>query len=275
MITMIMIWLTSLKKVRKCLKKERAYPPPMMTRLMIKEKKMKHIQRKKRRTFSSSSSSSTSSSTSTSSDTNKTTKKKKKKNSPATKLTPNNWPKEVWDSIQSKLEKNLNSNGTPYYKEFSEPGKPDFIDECFHPSGSERIRTSCLSPDEKDSNDPSDNGIREFAVAMHRAMKFIEARKQGKDISKLTSSMQCSHICLNSINVTGSSAKNCCNPTHMLWEDDKTNKTRQRCLGWIWIYPNIHNNNPGNFWYPVCMHDPMCKRWTPKTKMPSYKEKDE
>jgi len=238
----------------------------MMTTMTTRRLTKKGDKEMSRKRHHSSTSSTTTSSSSSSSSSSSTSERRKKKNSPATKLKPNEWPKEVWESIQAKLEKNQNSKGSPYHKKFMEPGKPDFLemDECIHPSGSERIMTTCPSPTEKDSKNSSDNGIREFSVAIHRAMKFIEARKQGKDISTLDSSKQCSHLCLNSVNVTGSMAKNCCNPTHMLWEDDKTNKTRQRCPGWIWIYPNKHNNNPGDFWYPACTHNPACKRWTPK-----------
>ena len=110
----------------------------------------------------------------------------------------------------------------------------------------------------------SHDGLQ-YQRPIHRIMHQLSERSQGRPF--LANEQQSSHICMDAINVDGKGAKHCCNPMHMTVEDDKTNKLRQRCQGWIWIHP--YDGREGGYWYPTCLHKPQCKRFVPKDVVPT------
>lgn len=171
-------------------------------------------------------------------------KKRKRTNKPSGG-SPLTWPGEILVAVEKKLKRNLTSKGKPYIKKVAlanghDVPSPLLNEVCWHPAGSARI-THC---DTK----------KEYASAIHR-LNFLLANKENKVL-------QASHICPDWVNTNGRGEKHCCNPSHMVNEDDKTNKSRQRCAGWIWITP--YDGNPGNYWYPSCQHTPPCLVFTPK-----------
>jgi len=94
-----------------------------------------------------------------------------------------------------------------------------------------------------------------------------QLRQLEKDKPFLRATEQSSHLCMDSVNTDGKGAKHCCNPDHMVVEDDQKNKARQRCAGWIWIHS--FQGKEGGYWYPTCSHEPPCLRFTPKATIPT------
>jgi Zinc-binding loop region of homing endonuclease len=176
-----------------------------------------------------------------------------KKNKPRGPSDPAEWPVNVWDTFQRKLEANVSSAKKPYFEVFTPQGElPPALqhDPCHHPSGSSSMTVNL--------ND------FEYQRPLHRIRHLLQQRQKGKI---LTTEEQSSHLCMDFANEDGRGTKHCCNPEHLAVEDDKKNKERQRCAGWVFVHP--YKANPGNFWYPTCTHQPPCKRYTPKEKKPS------
>jgi hypothetical protein len=154
------------------------------------------------------------------------------------------------------LVRNQNAKGKPYYNEVPMTGDPNAPPElrnerCHNPAGSQMMMVSV--------------GGKEYQRPLHRLRQYIALRAAGQPLPD--SLDQSSHLCQNLANVGGTGQKQCCNPDHMVLEDDRTNKTRQRCAGWVWVLPR--GGNPGNFWYPTCTHSPPCLRFTPMTTIPT------
>ena len=105
----------------------------------------------------------------------------------------------------------------------------------------------------------------QYQRPIHRMMHQLLERQEERPF--LTKEQQSSHLCMDSVNLDGKGAIHCCNPQHMVVEDDKTNKSRQRCAGWIWIHP--FDGHEGGYWYPTCVHEPPCLRYTPKSVIPT------
>jgi len=179
-----------------------------------------------------------------------------RKNSPRSTEKPSQWSNTVWDTFTSRLIRNRNSKGKPYYNEVPMTGDvnapPELRNErCHNPAGSQMMMVSI--------------GGKEYQRPLHRLRQYLSLRAAGQPLPD--SLDQSSHLCQNLANVGGTGQKQCCNPDHMVLEDDRTNKSRQRCAGWVWILPQ--SGNPGNFWYPTCTHSPPCLRYTPITTVPT------
>jgi hypothetical protein len=184
-------------------------------------------------------------------------KRGKRKNKPKGTSNPVEWKDSVWNAFSTRLESNTNSKGDTYYTttpmtNTTADAPPCLVDEeCWNPSNSPRI-TVCVDD-------------RQYQMAMHRIMLLLRLRSEGRPLP--TTREQASHICADAINTDGRGATHCCNPDHMVIEDDKTNKSRQRCAGWIWIHK--YNDHIGGYWYPSCTHNPPCKTYTPKHAIPT------
>jgi hypothetical protein len=180
---------------------------------------------------------------------------KVRKNKPRNTDKPEKWGDAVWKAFETKINNNLTSKNRTYYEPFVPRGVelPPVLaaDPCQIPTGSNNIMV-CV-------ND------QEYQRPIHRIRMLLKARG-------LRSAQQASHLCMDAINVDGRGEKHCRNPSHMVVEDDKTNKSRQRCAGWIWIHP--FQDQPGGYWYPSCVHEPQCLRFTPKTKVPTALRRD-
>jgi len=179
-----------------------------------------------------------------------------RKNSPRSKEKPSQWSKAVWDTFTTRLQRNKNSKGKAYYNEVpmtADPNAPPELrnERCHNPAGSQMMMVSV--------------GGKEYQRPLHRLRQYIALRAAGQPLPDTLD--QSSHLCQNLANVGGTGQKQCSNPDHIVLEDDRTNKSRQRCAGWVWILPR--GNNPGNFWYPTCTHSPPCLRFTPKTTVPT------
>jgi Zinc-binding loop region of homing endonuclease len=198
--------------------------------------------------------------------TSRPTKKKERKerkgkqsqrmNSPRSSEKPSQWSKAVWETFSSRLIRNKNSKGKPYYNEVpmtADPNAPQELhnERCHNPAGSQMMMVSV--------------GGKEYQRPLHRLRQYLALRAAGQPLPD--SLDQSSHLCQNLANVGGTGKKQCSNPDHMVLESDRTNKSRQRCAGWVWILPR--GGNPGNFWYPTCTHSPPCLRFTPKTTVPT------
>lgn len=186
-------------------------------------------------------------------------KKDARKNSPRNTDTPDTWPKAVWQKFKEKLDENRHRSGTYYTVVQSFPDlatdanapPPLRNEQCHVPTKSNMMMVAVNS--------------KEYQRPLHRIRLYLRLREQGVAIPK--SENQASHICPDAVNTSGRGSKHCNNPDHMVIEDDKTNKARQRCAGWIWIHP--YQVNLGGYWYPTCSHSPPCLRYTAKTKVPT------
>jgi len=190
----------------------------------------------------------------------KNPEKKRKKNSPKTKLQPQEWPDIVWKIFDQKISNNRNSKSEPYYKEEALGNAQEvplaLINErCHNPSGAAAMTIIANVG----------IGNEEFQLPLHRLRFYLSYWKRSDQIPD--SKVQASHLCLDRVNTDGRGSNHCCNPAHMVNEDDQQNKSRQRCQGWIWIHP--YGGHEGNYWYPSCLHQPPCIRFTPKTEKPS------
>lgn len=184
--------------------------------------------------------------------------KKRRKNKPRNISCPSTWSDDVWKQFELMLTANQTSKGGTYYTEVP-TGKhaPDEMppallwERCHIPTGSVNMMV-CVED-------------MEYQRPLHRIQFLLKTRRETGIV--LNNERQASHLCMDAINVDGKGASHCCNPAHMVDEDDRTNKSRQRCAGWIWIRP--YAGNPGGFWYPSCVHNPPCIRYTPKSQMPT------
>jgi hypothetical protein len=185
--------------------------------------------------------------------------KRCRKNKPRNTSDPKTWNEIVWKTFDLKITANLNSKGNSYYTEVStmEQHITDdmppalLLEKCTIPTGSNNM-TICV-------ND------MQYQRPLHRIRFLLRIRQETGNV--LNSDEQASHLCMDAINVNGKGEIHCNNPNHMVIEDDCTNKSRQRCAGWIWIRP--YAGNPGGFWYPSCVHKPLCIRYTPKSQVPT------
>lgn len=186
-------------------------------------------------------------------------KKPARKNSPRNKDTPDKWPEAVWRKFKANLDANRHRNGT-YYSVV--PTFPELTTDANAPP---QIRSEqCHNPTKSNQMMVNVDG-KEYQRPLHRIRLYLRLRQQGVAVPK--SEDQASHLCSDAINVSGTGSKHCSNPDHMVIEDDKTNKLRQRCAGWIWIHP--YQSHPGGYWYPSCIHSPPCLRYTPKSITPT------
>lgn len=182
--------------------------------------------------------------------------KQPKKNKPSSRLPPTQWPDNVLDEAKSRLDANLNKKDEPYFVDHPISDNKHEVppalqaEVCQHPRGAARITVNL--------ND------FQYQSGIHRLRLLLRLRDEGKDWKSM---QQASHLCPDYINVTGSGHQHCVNPDHMESEDDATNKSRQRCAGWIWIHQ--FEDHEAGYWYPSCVHDPPCKRFTPKTEVPT------
>lgn len=183
---------------------------------------------------------------------------KERKNSARCTDNPYDWPAAVWELFEKKMEQNKTSKSKPYFVTAPLCPLPEIVppalsaEQCHNPAGSNNVMV-CY------------NG-KEYQRPLHRIRFLLKIRKEGQ-LPNESKSMQASHLCPDDVNVDGKGAKHCCNPDHMVAEDDKTNKSRQRCAGWVWIHP--HRGNDNGFWYPSCIHNPPCLRFVPKNLRPS------
>jgi len=179
----------------------------------------------------------------------------KKKNSPRTSDTPDRWPRAVWALLRKRLVENKNSKGETYYSEVptidDAEAPPAILAEMCHPATKSTRITVCY------------NSV-EYSLAIHRARFMLQ--EQEKTGVLPSTGVQASHLCPDSTNIDGRGTFHCTNPLHIVAEDDKTNKGRQRCLGWVWIHP--HDGHKGDYWYPTCVHDPPCIRYREKDILP-------
>lgn len=184
-------------------------------------------------------------------------KKMQKKNSPQNTEPPHMWLDAVFQLFGERLTKNSNSKDEPYFVEAPVFGDVDIADvppalkhvRCHNPAGSNFI-TLCYEK-------------QEYKRPLHR-IQFLLKIKNTKGVVPMKEN-QASHLCMDMVNVDGIGTEHCCNPDHLVDEDDATNKLRQRCAGWIWIHPIT----AGGFWYPSCTHQPACLRFTPKSCVPT------
>jgi hypothetical protein len=181
-----------------------------------------------------------------------------RKNSPKNTDPPSEWKPGVWDIFSEKLSKNRNSNEKPYYTVVKPlpaiaelPFAISTARPCANPTGSNSI-TIVFEREE-------------YQRPLHRIRHLLEVRKNSGHV--LGKYEQSSHICMDAINTDGKGTKHCTEPSHMIVEDDKTNKARQRCAGWIWIH--TFEGHAGGYWYPTCTHMPACLRYTPKENIPT------
>jgi len=185
-----------------------------------------------------------------------------RKNAPRNTDSPSQWPANVWSTFQDALSSNLNSRGRKYFEEESvwsdlRDLPPALQNErCHNPVGAAAI-TVCI------------NG-HQYQRPLHR-IRFLLYQKAHLTADEfqawLTTNQQASHLCMDRVNLDGKGTTHCSNPNHMVAEDDKTNKLRQRCAGWIWIWN--YDDHPGGYWYPSCTHTPPCLRFTPKSSVPT------
>jgi len=179
----------------------------------------------------------------------------KRNNKPLCKDPPSLWPDNVWTAFSNALTRNKNRDGNPYYVKSRPLGElpPALLGEYCHnpkPEGSNTI-TVCV-------ND------MQYNRPIHRIRMMLRCRELGNPIPNKEE--QCSHLCLDEVNIDGKGSKHCTNPEHMVIEDDRMNKSRQRCAGWVWIHP--YHNHDGGYWYPTCTHNPPCIRYKAKEVRP-------
>jgi len=177
-------------------------------------------------------------------------------NSPRNTQTPAEWPADVWQAFSNRMCANRTSQGQPYYTRVAMcPPNVDAPEalrsvECDNPFGAAQVTICC-------------NG-QQYQRPLHRIRFLLKMRLLGQIPD---SQEQASHLCMNMVNSDGRGAQQCCNPDHMIVEDDATNKSRQRCAGWIWIH--AFAGHAGGYWYPTCVHAPPCLRYTLKSIVPS------
>lgn len=170
---------------------------------------------------------------------------------------PSKWPESVW-TARNKLKANLNSKGTHYLHSVPIGTSCNCIppalkhESCLYPTGSAAITIVV--------------DRMQYQRPLHRIVLLLHSKDAGLDI--LDSEQQASHPCMNLINKDGRGYRQCANPFHMVIEDDRTNKSRQRCAGWIWIHS--FQGIQGGYWYPACIHKPCCLRYTDKDSVPTY-----
>lgn len=187
-----------------------------------------------------------------------TMSKQGRKNSPTCTAAPSTWPDAVWEAFETRLSTNRTSKNTTYLQEAVVPNDNDLPpalqrERCLVPTGSNMIMVVV-------------NG-RQYQRPLHRMKLLLHLRSAGI-ADALDIAEQASHLCMDAVNVDGKGSKHCANPLHMVVEDDRTNKKRQRCAGWVWIHP-YQDRLGGGYWYPTCIHDPPCLRYTPKALMPT------
>jgi len=186
-------------------------------------------------------------------------KKPARKNSPRNTETPDTWPAVVWQKFTEKLGANRHRSGTYYtvVQTF-----PELVTDANAPP---QLRNEqCHEPTKSNMMMVAVSG-KEYQRPLHRIRLYLRLRQQG--VAVPSSDEQASHLCPDAINTSGRGSMHCTNPDHMVIEDDRTNKSRQRCAGWIWIHP--YQRNLGGYWYPTCVHSPPCLRYVPKTRMPT------
>ncbi len=188
---------------------------------------------------------------------NRSSSGSKKKNAPRNTENPNDWPDQVWEKFSSKLAGNVNSKGEKYYIIEKMCPQPEDAPECLR-------NEVCHNPRGATAITICSNGF-EYQRPLHRMRFLLRLRETGQSDK---SELQASHLCMNRINWRGRGERQCTNPDHIVPEDDVTNKSRQRCAGWIWIYPNINHQGSG-YWYPSCTHSPVCLRYSPRTSVPT------
>jgi len=177
------------------------------------------------------------------------TPKRRRANKPTCTNPVADWPSEVLDLFKSRLEQNINRNSQPYFHKVSlGEGAPPTLaqEECWNPAGSSTMMVC--------------HGDYQYQRPLHRLTLLLKLRDDGHSLKGINEEDQASHLCPDAINDDKRGDKHCCNPHHMVLEDDKTNKSRQRCPGWLWIEPR--DGNPGDFWYNACKHQPKCKVYT-------------
>jgi len=179
-----------------------------------------------------------------------------KRNSPNNRLPVSEWPTEVFALFKSKLEANRNRDGNPYYVKQSHPN-PDLgpgvlaAEQCWVPYKSS-FMTVCFEK-------------QQYQRPLHRIAKLLQLLDDGTAVADLPGpAQQCSHLCMDSVNVDGRGARHCLNPRHMTLENDRANKARQRCVGWLYV-----SQAPHGFWHQSCSHVPPCLRFTAKPVSPT------
>ena len=181
--------------------------------------------------------------------------KRARKNSPTVTTPMQSWPTEVIATFKSKLARNINSKGLPYTQvQVSPTGLPPAL-----------LASPCIIPFGSSSITAVVKGFQ-YQRPLHRMIIQLERNALGEPF--LEKDEQASHICMDEINIDGRGVTHCVNAKHMVVESDKTNKSRQRCPGWIWIREYL--GHKGDYWYPSCIHQPACLRYTEKDMIPSY-----
>lgn len=179
----------------------------------------------------------------------------KRRNSPDNRAPMEEWPVGALEMFRTRLAANKSTTGQPYYclERMSDAELPPALEDqrCFNPCGSHTI-TLCYER-------------RQYQRPLHRMMHQLHELRHGRPL--LQKEQQSSHICMDAVNVGGRGQRHCCNPDHMVVETDQENKDRQRCAGWIWIQPFA--GHEGGYWYPACVHEPPCLRFTPKARVPT------
>ncbi len=165
------------------------------------------------------------------------------------------WSDGVWEEFERKLNNNSTSKETTYYHDVDfEKSAPPALNAslCQVPTGSNQIMVV--------------HKKQQYQRPIHRMLLQLQRRRD--DLPLLNKKQQASHLCMDTVNKDGKGLKHCVNVHHMVVEDDKTNKSRQRCPGWIWI--RKYQENPGGYWYPSCIHSPPCLRYQEKSIVPTY-----
>lgn len=187
-----------------------------------------------------------------------TMSKQGRKNSPTCTAAPSTWPDAVWEAFETRLSTNRTSKNTTYLQEAAVVPDDDDLppalrrERCLVPTGSNMIMVVVEG--------------QQYQRPLHRMKLLLHLRGVGA-ADALDSAGQASHLCMDAVNVDGKGSKHCANPLHMAVEDDRANKKRQRCAGWVWIHP--YQDRLGGYWYPTCIHDPPCLRYTPKASVPT------
>jgi len=182
-----------------------------------------------------------------------------KKNSPTNTEEPSTWDSEVWEEFRKKLLTNRNRDNQPYYRNVRS------FTECEHDIPPALRNALCHHPNKSTAITVVVKG-QQYQRPLHRVRFMLKAQRETGKIPKAHE--QASHLCPDSINIGGKGGNHCCNPNHMVQENDAQNKSRQNCPGWIWLHE--FEGQAGNRWYPACQHEPPCLVYTKKTQVPFH-----
>lgn len=180
------------------------------------------------------------------------------------------WPDYVWESFfervcltgKNKVGDNL-FDAMPVIPTVMPCDRPPALryEECWWPAGGNAISEHVVEYVDGQAVK------RYYQRPLHRMAHTLDLMSSGLDPP--AQHEQSSHLCFDWPNSTDKTGKrHCCNPAHMVLEDDVTNKARRNCPGWIWIHSR--EEGKGNYWYLCCYHDPPCIKFTQKDIIPPW-----